>query len=83
MMKTMLKMEKDNGFYGNEIKRLDSEVRLDAKRADEYKSMFAETIRGLDKKEIMSATDLAPVRMKKPLKLRLREFWARLSDTLS
>ena len=83
MTKKQMEMDKSDGFYDKEIIRLSNEVALDIAMVDEYKREFAESIKNLDRNEIISASEMAPLRIRKPFKVRVREFWVRLVNTLS
>ena len=79
--KKRTKME-DNGFFEKECDRMKQEARLDTLRAEEYKRQFAECVKGIDIKSMLTETELHPKPRKKPFGMRFREFIERLKNTL-
>jgi hypothetical protein len=68
-------------FYNSEIKKMDNEVELDKIRVENYKNEFINYIQKINKDEIK--TQLQPRKLKKPLKLRLKDFINKFLNTIS
>ena len=72
----------NGSFFEDELAKMEREAYLDALQVDEYKRSFAESLKGVKAKSVLSETELVPKPRKKPFGMRLHEFFERIKNTL-
>jgi len=65
--------------YDRQITALDHELELTQIQAREYIENFAETIKKLDKSQLVGT----PIKIKIPFKLKIKRFFEKLNKTLN
>ena len=68
-----------NSEYDHQIATLDHELELTQIQAREYIENFAETIKKIDKSQLVGT----PVKFKIPFKLKIKRFFEKLNKTLN
>lgn len=68
-----------NSEYDHQIAVLDHELELTQIQAREYIENFAETIKKLDKSQLVGT----PIKIKIPFKLKIKRFFEKLNKTLN
>lgn len=69
-------------FYDNEIDKMDMEYRASEIKVQNYINGFANDIKKIDKKDLVSGTSI-PIKMKIPFKVKIKRFFEKLNKTLN